>query len=189
MGSTATPFVQLAGLTPEPTNGTEYLAQRQAALEGFPPEADLADPDLIPALLAWYAANVAPAPTSTAAAPPASPSDVPDDAAASLVRPADNVLASDVAPNDGLSAEISALTTQVHDLSASRHDPLVVGLLAGNLALALVVVCIVLYLATRRFVRHTRADAYPVPIFSAYAPVKKVDDLQDAPLNSYRDGV
>ncbi|KZV92904.1 acid protease [Exidia glandulosa HHB12029] len=49
--ATKMPFVQLVPVTKEITNDTEYLAARQAALANLPPEANLTDPDLIPALL------------------------------------------------------------------------------------------------------------------------------------------
>lgn len=165
--------MQLVGLTQEIADDAEYVAQRQAALAGFPPEADLTDPDLI---LALFGPDE---PTTSASMLPS------DTALASPTTGPANVFAADVQPGDDLGAEISAHSAQVRDLSA--RDPLVIGLLAGNVALGLIIVGIVLYLLARSRRPPPRTNEYPVPIIGEYAPVKKGDDMNDAPLSAYRD--
>ncbi|KZV79019.1 hypothetical protein EXIGLDRAFT_707886 [Exidia glandulosa HHB12029] len=84
------PYALLVPLTKEITDDGEYKAARQAALSGLPPEADITDPDFVPALqdaISSAGGMVNGNPSGAGGPEPGSSASSPDDGKKSSVAP------------------------------------------------------------------------------------------------------
>ncbi|KZV80007.1 acid protease [Exidia glandulosa HHB12029] len=141
--STETPNIQLLPLSREIEDDAAYLAQRQEDMKPFPPIADLSDPAVMQQIVNFI--------MPTASAPAAS--DVEEAAVSAPAR----TFAADAQPSQN--PDLSDLTAQVHSLAAAQNhrDPLIVGLLAGCMALTGLMIGVVIFSLLRQRQSHAES--------------------------------